>query len=137
MVYNYPGADIAGFPGVFKDGKMKFRWLGLVLLAGLVTVRCTPATPLPTPSDRDSGAIVYYSDQDGNWEIYVMDVDGSNQQRLTYNAARDALPRWSPDGEKIVFQSDRDGNWEIYVMNADGSDQQRLTYNEAEDEFPT
>ena len=63
-----------------------------------------------------------------------MNADGSDEQRLTDNAARDALPRWSPDGEKIVFQSDRDGSWDIYVMNADGSDQERLTFSDAGDE---
>ena len=36
-------------------------------------------------------------------EIYVMDADGSNVTRLTFNQTRDAHPDWSPNGKKIVF----------------------------------
>ena len=80
--------------------------------------------------------IAFVSGSDGNFEIYVMNVNGSNQTRLTYNDADDCDPAWSPDGRKIAFYSNRDGNHEIYVMNADGSSQTRLTYNTARDWQP-
>jgi len=41
--------------------------------------------------------IAFQSDRDGNDEIYVMNADGSNQERLTYNAVADFYPCWSPD----------------------------------------
>lgn len=80
--------------------------------------------------------IAFISLRDGNREIYVMNADGSNHQRLTNNPAADLYHAWSPDGGKIAFTSDRDGNSEIYVMNADGSNQQRLTSNSAFDYRP-
>jgi len=83
------------------------------------------------------GRIVFVSDRDGNWEIYVMNADGSGRTNLTNNPAADYDSTWSPDGTKIAFISDRDGNWEIYVMNADGSGQTRLTNNPANDHGPT
>ena len=87
-------------------------------------------TPTPTPAPTPSGGrIVFYSDRDGNNEIYVMQADGSNQTRLTDNPAEDTEPGWSPDGTRIAFKSERDGNQEIYVMNADGSDQTRIMFN--------
>ena len=73
----------------------------------------------------------------GNYEIYVMDADGSNQQRLTQNPGHESDPSWSPDGERIAFASNRDGNYEIYVMDADGKNQQRLTRNPARDWYPS
>ena len=60
--------------------------------------------------------------RDGNYEIYVMNIDGSEQVRLTNNTAVDLEPSFSPDGFKIAFDSNRDGNYEIYIMNMDGSE---------------
>lgn len=88
----------------------------------------------PTGSLSDT-KIAFYSNRDGNNEVYVMNADGTNQTRLTTNAASDASPSWSPDRTKIVFESSRTGD-DIYVMNADGTNQTRLTNNSAGNIFP-
>ena len=111
--------------------------------AGTLRPTATPrptSTPLPTTTPAQATApslIAFSSERDGNWEIYVMNVDGSDQTRLTNNEADDGFPSWSPDGQRIAFRSNRDGNFEIYVMNADGSSQTRLTNNEAFDANPS
>jgi hypothetical protein len=71
--------------------------------------------------------IAFVSDRDGNSEIYVMDLGGDVETRLTNDPGADRYPEWSPDGQKIAFVSNRDGNDEIYVMNSDGSSPTRLT----------
>lgn len=101
----------------------------------------SPTTPVPLPTMPPSptpwpSEIVFQSNRDGDFEIYIMYADGSNQRQLTFNNAADEFPRVSPDGTKIVFESDRDGNSEIYVMNRDGSQQTRLTTNPANDRLP-
>ena len=96
----------------------------------------------------DSKRIVFTAERPGHFrskfgitdEIYVMDADGKNQQRLTENRKNDWFPSWSPDGERIAFAADRKGdseNLDIYVMDADGGNQQNLTNNRRDDWSPS
>ena len=82
-------------------------------------------------------ALSFSSYRDENAEIYVMDADGNNPQRLTDSPADDWFPSWSPDGERIVFSSERDGNFEIYLMDADGENPRRLTNHPDRDFWPS
>ena len=86
----------------------------------------------------DGERIAFTSGRDRNIiDIYVMDADGQNQQRLIKkNRETGWYPSWSPDGERIAFTSHRNRNWEIYVMDADGKNQQRLTRNPRSDVDP-
>ena len=90
----------------------------------------------------DGKRIAFESNRDGHfnmpgglpaYEIYVMDADGKNQQRLTNNRGDDGAPSWSSDGKRIVFSSDRDRPgqfiFEVYVMDANGGNLQNFTNN--------
>ena len=82
--------------------------------------------------------VAFVSNRDGDTDIYSMKSDGSNQRKLTDNAAEDLEPNWSPDGNRIVFVSDlnQTGKLDIYSMKADGTDQNRLTDDKALDVEP-
>jgi Tol biopolymer transport system component len=78
----------------------------------------------------DHRRIAFQSNRDGNWELYVMNADGSGTRRLTHDAARDGEPGWSPDGTKIAFTR----NGDLYEVGADGRHVQSL---ENPGEWPT
>ncbi len=107
--------------------------LGVLVGGILVFVPTRPPVDGSPSWSPDGERIAFYSQREGNSEIYVMDADGSNQERLTHDPASDGYPNFSPDGTEIVFDTNRDGNFEIYVMSADGSDPRRLTEDPARD----
>ncbi len=87
-------------------------------------------TPSPTPSPTPlggGGRLAFAAYQDGNWDIYTVNPDGTDLQGLTDDPAVDRSPAWSPDGGRIAFASRRDHNWDIYVVEADGGQPVRLT----------
>jgi len=83
--------------------------------------------------------ILFSSNRDGNFEIYSMDIDGSNIERLTNDSAIDTETNCSLNGNLIAFTSYRDNNGEgeIYVMNPDGSNLRRLTNQYGDDSSPS
>jgi TolB protein len=79
-----------------------------------------------------------------DYNIFVMDADGSDIRRLTDAPGEDGWPAWSPDGARIVFASARDdcsvsqaadclstgdlGPWlDVWIVDADGSHLRRVT----------
>src|SRR5688572_13502857 len=106
--------------------------LGLVFFAaaGLAAAQVTFLNINPSWSP-DGRRLVFQSDRHGSTELYVIDADGNNERRLTFNGGDDTHPSWSPDGQWIVFDSNRDGSWNLYLMRPDGSGERRLTYRQA------
>jgi TolB protein len=86
---------------------------------------------------QPSGRIAFAAGDD--FDIWVINADGSGLLQLTHNPGPEFDPSWSPDGQRIVYRDSRRGinrDDEIYVMNADGSEQTNLTRNPADDWGP-
>ena len=106
------------------------RALTVAILAAVAAL-VFPASGRPAFPGAN-GPIAFVSDRDGNAEIYRVNPDGSDPQRLTANLAADTDPAVSPDGAKIAFARGLD----IWVMNADGSGQTAITGTEGPDAAP-
>jgi len=91
----------------------------------------------PPVFSPDGSEIAFVTRKDGNYEIYIMNSDGTDQQNLTNHPARDDTPVFSPDGSYLIFNSNRSGNWEIHSMNLDGSNLMNLTKCDFIDSDPT
>ncbi|PBC10812.1 Tol-Pal system beta propeller repeat protein TolB [Mesorhizobium sp. WSM3859] len=70
---------------------------------------------------------------DGNSNIFAMDLRSRSTTRLTDSTAIDTSPSYSPDGSQVVFTSDRgggSGRSQIYVMGGDGSNPHRISFGD-------
>lgn len=93
----------------------------------------------------DNKRLVCQSDENDNWDIYVLDVDGTHRTRITSHPGRDEAPSWSPDATAIVFTTTRDDSIhthtellhrEIYLYHFSDQSQIRLTHSSADDWAP-
>lgn len=113
---------------------------------GTGDVNLTPDTEdsmeLDPELSADGTSIVFISNrlteenQDRNFEIFTMGIDGSNVRQVTVTedpwgqgSFQSYNPTWSPDGLQIAFDGYREafGASEIYVINADGTGEYRVT----------
>ena len=73
--------------------------------------------------------IAFASNRDGNYEIYIMHTNGTQQVNLTRHKSTDVQPAWSPTGEEILFVSNRDGRPDLYLMDTDGTNVRKVFKN--------
>ena len=79
------------------------------------------------PSDSEGNWIAFSSRRDGDWEAYVMDLNGGQVRNLSQSpASNDGIPTLSPDGQWIAFVSDRNGKWAIWVVPSAGGEATHL-----------
>jgi dipeptidyl aminopeptidase/acylaminoacyl peptidase len=101
-----------------------FVVVATLLVGASVGERALAASP------GQNGKIAYESAVEGNFEIFVMNADGSGQTNISNDetvGGNNRDPVWSPDGTKIAFARAGEGHMNVWVMNADGSGQVNLT----------
>lgn len=84
----------------------------------------------------DGKQILFVSDRDEDYNLYVINVDGTGLTCLTQARSDEWFGRWSPDGSRILFVSNRTGNYDLFTMDADGSNVVNVTAHEAYDFEP-
>ena len=77
----------------------------------------------------DGSQIAFISYRTGIGQVWLMNVDGSGEHQLTFDAVvKDQVPDWSPDGSRLVYAGGIDfGPDDLYIIDADGGGLQQIT----------
>jgi len=143
VLYPVPeGFDISvSLPGTEGGGSDVF----MITADDLEQLTSNSATDIQATWAPDCSRIAFASNRPGfspNYDIYMMNPDGTGVVTVVDSPGVDMHPNWSPDGTKLVFNHD-DVHWEpgpfgggrwrgngepdLYVVNVDGSGLTRLT----------
>lgn len=111
---------------MFESSRIRCGAVCVIVTGLLATSRVAERTGAVLPV-ASTPQIAFASHRDGNWEIYLTDIDGRHQTRLTRRDPQDRFPLWSPDQSQIAFGSQVGGDhWELWVMNVDGTNPRPL-----------
>lgn len=104
-------------------------------------------TPIPTATQvpevlQARGSMVFTVRENGQTDLWALNVTSRTPIRLTNNVADERDPVWLPDGRQLAYASNKDGNWEIYVFDMQRAgdpsyEPRRMTYNLAFEAAPS
>lgn len=86
-----------------------------------------------------TGKIAFVSDHNssGNYQVFIMNEDGSNKKQLTDMSTDCFFPKWSPDGSKIVFNTEDGRIFYINKVNTDTPDEPYFVFGGEHPSFGT
>ncbi|MEE2991059.1 MAG: hypothetical protein VX715_10625, partial [Planctomycetota bacterium] len=65
----------------------------------------------------DGSQILFTSNRDGNYEIYMMGADGNELERLTDHGEQDDYACWHPQGGQIAWIREEEGRFDLVRMS--------------------
>jgi len=100
--------------------------VALAALAGLALL-----SALACGGDGGPLRVLFYSDRDGDDDVYTVEMDGSGLRQLTDEPGRDYEADITPDGRTLVFASERESenHGQLFLMDAGGANVRRLTFS--------
>src|SRR3984885_1042882 len=99
----------------------------------LIVSSAAQESPSISPDGR---RIAFESNRNGNIEVWVCDVDGSNVLQLTSFGVATGTPRWSPDGGRIAFDSRFGGESNLYTVDPTGGIPVKLNIDVSDSSMP-
>jgi len=94
-----------------------FQIRSIDLQTGIETVLLATPEPLQQPAwSADARTLLFAWRQNGNLDIWALDLPSRRLQRLTRHPAQDSAPVWDQTGRRILFLSDRDRGLECSAV---------------------
>jgi TolB protein len=94
----------------------------------------------PKVNPKNGSEIVFISDASGTEQLWRMNLNGVDRERLTTGEGYVANPSWSPDGTKVAFcwtKGYDPGNYNIFIMDVATKVPNQLTHGAGRNENPT
>ena len=89
---------------------------------GGMPAQVVAGSPTDYATDGFNTQILFTTQRDGNWELYLVEANGSGLRNLSNSpASKDGLGTFSPDGKWVAFVSDRSGKWAVLVVRPNGT----------------
>lgn len=141
-ITNGPASAMNVEPALSKDGKLAFSsdragrpMIYTANADGSNVKRVTFAGVFnSSPSWSPDGKKIAFAGQtENNFDIFVMNADGTGMIRLTSarkpngRMASNEDPSFSPDGRFVMYTSNRTGKNQIYISTVDGTEERRVT----------
>jgi TolB protein len=145
------GASVNSSPSFTPDGKQIIYSSSAgrccrIFLANLDGSGFRPVSSLssidtePKVNPKTGGEVVFSSGRSGPEQIYRMNIDGADVERLTDGTGEAANPSWHPGGQIIAYAWTRGyaaGAWNIFTMDVASRKYVQLTHGEGKNEHPS
>lgn len=128
MIYS----DVMRFPSLSPDGnQLAFSYLGDIWVYSLQNHKLRRLTdheafeawPVFSPDGR---YIAFSSKRYGNYDVFVVPVEGGIPKRLTFHTSDDIMNSWTPDGKNVIFHSSRENQVSLYKISVKGGTPDRI-----------
>jgi Tol biopolymer transport system component/predicted Ser/Thr protein kinase len=140
---NWSRGAFSAAPGgllVYREGEVgSGSQLEIIGIDGSPQGRVGPPASQFSPKVSPDGTRVAVDIEDeaaSNVDIWIWDLERGIRTRLTFDAASDRTPVWSPDSREVAFYSAREAGRGLYVRSADGTGEARLVVADATRIFP-
>jgi eukaryotic-like serine/threonine-protein kinase len=121
----------------YRTGAVRLRQLQWVDRSGAVQGTIgEPDVSLVAPRvSPDGRRVVVSRTAQNNEDIWLL--DGARASRVTFDAAAEQFPAWSPDGTRVEFLSDRTGSGDLYEKVASGAGADKLFLASDQFKYPS